>query len=320
MKIIKASAEILPENKNIIKQLGSRIRVCYQSSPVKNELKFVQGIIKASHASALEMADIHVQITLSIQNMASTLLNIESDPYMQVGYRNAGQAIISGSVRAWRELSLTVPDLCPMIKSGVMASYPDLFFDQIKNPENLKSALSYLEKSFNFVCGTSLNPENKGGYFQAQRIAVKFTVNRAVSHELVRHRGTTSILQESQRYCSYNKNKFGGEVTFIDPTTAFPKFKDDVNYKRWVDTCTLAEGSYLTLLDDGLTPQAARTVLPNSCKTSVILYSTLKQWSHIFFLRTSEAAEPSMREVMIPLHKKFQKKFPGLFEELHRME
>ena len=62
---------------------------------------------------------------------------------------------------------------------------------------------------------------------------------------------------------------------------------------------------YLKLLDRGCTPQAARTVLPNSCKTEIIVYATIEEWMHIFKMRCSEAAEPSMREVMIPLEKEF---------------
>ena len=60
------------------------------------------------------------------------------------------------------------------------------------------------------------------------------------------------------------------------------------------------------------TPQAARTVLPNSCKTELIVYANLQEWKHIFKLRTSKAAEPTMREVMIPLHSELRHRFPEL--------
>jgi thymidylate synthase (FAD) len=69
---------------------------------------------------------------------------------------------------------------------------------------------------------------------------------------------------------------------------------------------------YLQLLETS-TPQAARTVLPNSCKTEIIVYANLAEWLHIFRLRTTKAAEPSMREVMIPLQQDFRKRFPEIF-------
>ena len=74
------------------------------------------------------------------------------------------------------------------------------------------------------------------------------------------------------------------------------------------------EKIYLELLKTS-SPQAARTVLPNSCKTEIIVFANLLQWQHIFRLRTPPAAEPSMREIMIPLHAEFVKMFPAVFAE-----
>ncbi len=73
----------------------------------------------------------------------------------------------------------------------------------------------------------------------------------------------------------------------------------------------LTETLYLQLLETS-TPQAARTVLPNSCKTEIIVYCNLAEWRHIFRLRTTPAAEPSMREVMIPLAAEMEKRYPQI--------
>jgi len=132
-------------------------------------------------------------------------------------------------------------------------------------------------------------------------VAVKFICNRAVSHELVRHRPVT-IIQESQRYCRYSNDKFGNEVTFIRPDVFFGP---TVSYDIWEDSCERAEKDYLRLLGIGNSPQAARTVLPNSCKTEVIMFCTINEWCHIGRLRTSPEAEPSMRQLTIPLFEEF---------------
>ena len=127
-----------------------------------------------------------------------------------------------------------------------------------------------------------------------------------MSHELVRHR-PVSFLQESQRYCRYKD-----DVVFIDPT-AFDFNEDE--YNIWERACNWTEQEYLTLLKTK-SPQAARTVLPNSCKTEIIVYCNLREWEHIFNRRTSPAAEPSMHEIMNPLLTEFQLRFPGMFDDL----
>ncbi len=136
-------------------------------------------------------------------------------------------------------------------------------------------------------------------------VGVKFIVNRAVTHELVRHR-VCSFLQESQRYCNYNKEKFDGQVTFIKPLF----FEEDSEkYQLWKTAMEDAEKKYLKLLESA-SPQASRTVLPNSCKTEIIMYCNLQEWQHIISLRTSKGADPSMREIMIPFAEELKRRYP----------
>jgi thymidylate synthase (FAD) len=101
-------------------------------------------------------------------------------------------------------------------------------------------------------------------------------------------------------------------VSFIKPMF----FKEgSEEYKIWEQAMVETEKLYLKLLETS-SPQAARTVLPNSCKTELIAYTNLMEWLHIFKLRTAKAAEPSMREVMIPLLEEFKVRFPMVFESL----
>lgn len=46
-------------------------------------------------------------------------------------------------------------------------------------------------------------------------LTIKFITDRGVANEIVRHR-IGSYAQESTRYCNYNKDKFGNEITVID--------------------------------------------------------------------------------------------------------
>lgn len=143
-------------------------------------------------------------------------------------------------------------------------------------------------------------------------LSVKFTVDRGVSHELVRHR-IASFAQESTRYCNYSKDKFENGVTFIKP---FFFGEDTQNYKEWVYAMGIAEKSYLQMLKDGATPQEARSVLPNSTKTEITITANYREWRAFFKLRTAKVAHPSMREVTIPLLKELKKKMPIIFDDI----
>jgi len=140
-------------------------------------------------------------------------------------------------------------------------------------------------------------------------ISVLFVVDRGVSHELVRHR-LASFSQESTRYCNYSKGKFGGELTFILPCF-WEKGSDAL--ESWAMLCGDAETTYLKMVANGIPPQEARSVLPNSLKTEIVVTANLREWRHIFRLRCSSAAHPQMQQVMRPLLRKFQMALPEVF-------
>ena len=143
-------------------------------------------------------------------------------------------------------------------------------------------------------------------------LSVRFVVDRGVSHEIVRHR-LFSFAQESTRYCNYSKGKFGSELTFIEP--CFWDIKD-YNMITWLAVCSCVETAYFNLLKEGAAPQEARTVLPNSVKTEIVVTGNYREWRHFFKLRTDKAAHPQMREVTIPLLAELQKKIPIIFDDI----
>jgi thymidylate synthase (FAD) len=158
-----------------------------------------------------------------------------------------------------------------------------------------------------------------------ESVSVRIVCDRGVSHELVRHR-LASYSQESTRYCNYS-----GGVTFIKPPWCdFPVGKYDNNrvhnmyedlpdigpQDEWLCSMLQAEEYYLRLLKLGWTPQQARSVLPNSLKTEVVMTANLREWRHVFKLRTEKAAHPQMREVMIPMLAEFKEKIPVIFDDI----
>lgn len=142
--------------------------------------------------------------------------------------------------------------------------------------------------------------------------SVKFTVDRGVSHEIVRHR-LASFAQESTRYCNYGHD---GEITVIKPCFWD---EDSASYKKWYVGMESAEHYYMGLVGNGVTPQEARSVLPNSLKTEVVMTANLREWRHFLKLRavgTTGKPHPQMQEVAIPLLKELQETIHIVFDDL----
>jgi thymidylate synthase (FAD) len=146
-----------------------------------------------------------------------------------------------------------------------------------------------------------------------QSLGIKFICDRGVSHEFVRHR-LSSFSQESTRYCNYDKEKFGREINVIEIE---PHFKNPSQTTQiWESAMESAETSYRQMIDAGETPQIARSVLPNSLKTEIVISANLRQWREMFRQRCAKAAHPQMRELMVPLHKFLKSQIPVIFDDI----
>lgn len=159
--------------------------------------------------------------------------------------------------------------------------------------------------------------------------SVKFICDRGVSHEIVRHR-LCSFSQESTRYCNYSKSKFNGNVTFIIPEwlnikpgtwTAEKVGKTSkesmTGEESWLGAMLQSEAEYNCLIAKGWQAQQARSVLPNSLKTEIVVTANIREWREIFRQRTAITAHPQMRELMRPLLDKLKEKLPVLFNDIH---
>lgn len=145
-----------------------------------------------------------------------------------------------------------------------------------------------------------------------EKISVRIICDRGVTHEIVRHR-IASYSQESTRYCNYTKDKFGNELTFIKPCFWS---EDSEEYRLWIETMQIIENSYNKMIELCTKPQEARSILPNSLKTEIIVTMNLREWRHFFKLRTSNRAHPQMREIAMMLLEKFKKEIEILFDDI----
>lgn len=350
MKIINPSAHIIDTDSMdelIMMELAGR--KCYRSEDKitpESAPVFCKGVLTKKHWSVTEFAlfTIHIKLNpamiLAFQRLELKYLTIDMADDLHT-------LLVTGTARGFREAFMKnqTSTTLNIIIAFLQKQVPVLFDEFTTACDNLDFTQTPLKDTKIIL----LSPEQVDMLpdklkLRHRWVMVEYIVNRAVSHELVRHR-PVSWLQESQRYCRYSDDKFGSEVTFIDPRGAFPAFQhnDDphvldvqcgasfdeltpegsqnvinyFNYVNWRQSCEQAEQTYLVLLEpgQGISPQAARTVLPNSCKTELFQLCNLEEWVIFFGLRTTPAAEPSMREVTIPLYEEFRAKWPTIFNK-----
>ena len=311
MRIVEPSVEIMrtgmetefctPEQ--FIEKVG---RTCYKSEDKITDdsaAKFVGNLVKRGHEAMIEHwnlvfkveKDIYERIVNDWLALSSKCTN-DNRPTRQSRMRftqtNFGEGdvryVVSANMRAWRDL---VKDLVaeigfiPQYLHGVVRNY-SLFFPEFQDYvpaviQNDKLIPIYIWE---------LSPMERRTH---QNITVKIVCDRGVSHEIVRHRAA-SYAQESTRYCNYGLDKFGSEITVVRPSWC--SIGDDM-YKDWFVGCCDSESAYFKMLADGATPQMARSVLPNSLKTEIIVTASLDDWDHFFDLRCDPAAQPDMKEV-----------------------
>jgi thymidylate synthase (FAD) len=163
--------------------------------------------------------------------------------------------------------------------------------------------------------------------FDHVSISVRVICDRGVTHEIVRHR-IAAYAQESTRFCNYSKARFGNHLTFIKPCF-FPdipcgEFDGPKDFEErlspaevnWLAAISESEHRYINLLNLGCKPEEARSVLPNSLKTEIVMTLDLTAWHHFFELRTGKAAHPQMREIAIPMLEEFKANVPLVFDDI----
>lgn len=281
MKLIKPTVEIIKQDKydlnHIFKVIELAGRTCYKSEDKITEdsaKNFVDRMIKSGHGAMLEHGTVY--LTIPNKNISRSLFiyNCEINPYSKV----------------------------------------------FKTDDNIYITTNYrviIENDWN----ESLKYITAPSKFHERRTIAKFICDRGVSHEFVRHR-VFSFAQESTRYCNYTKDKFGNELTFIipcwikdleegnyrDPRQYFhTKHYNTSNYASglWFYNCLDIESLYTDLLEEGWKPQEARSILPNSLKTELIMTGFNSDWQNFFKLRCAPNAHPQAKELADMLKDKF---------------
>lgn len=288
MKLIKPSFEIWEQPsglEGVYKQIERVGRVCYKSEDKITEdsaKPFVDRMIKSGHGAMLEHGTVYLKVFNVIEN--SELID---------KYKSNKYSVVKEGTEAYNCHGDILYGSCKCITTNYRVLVENGWLDDLK-----------------YICKPTESHE--------KRITVHFVCDRGVSHEFVRHR-VMSFAQESTRYCNYSKDKFGNELTFIQPC-----WLDDERLKLYgpyhtvirdkslesifIASLNNAEKDYIDLIDLGWKPQEARAVLPNSLKTELVVTGFTSDWNHFFDLRargTTGAPHPQAKELAEPLMKEF---------------
>lgn len=198
---------------------------------------------------------------------------------------------------------------------------------EIEDEINGKHILSKLEKigrvcyksESNIYEGSSekflsnIIKRNHESVLEHANLSIRVVCDRGVSHEIVRHR-IASYSQESTRYCNYSNEKFNNELTFINP--CFWE-ENSTEFKLWEKTMLEIENNYMELINKGVKAQEARSILPNSIKTELVITMNIRSWRNFLNLRTSMSAHPQIREIAFMILKELKSQIPVLFDDIN---
>lgn len=284
MKLIKPKYEIL-QSQGLFKDIEIAARTCYKSEDKITDdsaEKMVKSLIDRKHTAMLE----HGTVYLTIEDKSYLVLHIQKK-YEDNKY------------------------------SKVIRSSMNEFYGKCYITTNYRVLIenNWLE---------DLKYQCKPTEFHEKRISVRFTCDRGVSHEFVRHR-VFSFAQESTRYCNYSKDKFGNELTYIIPCWSEDLKEGQYLYqgsngtyvcnnsatqifdnKLFLNILGFIEEQYFLLLKGYWNPQQARSILPNSLKTELVMTGFISDWKEFFTLRDATTAHPQAYELAQPLHEEFK--------------
>ena len=307
MKVVKQSVEIL-DHKNVDPQkyIEKIARVCYKSENLITEdsnKRMIKMLYDNAHLAMLEHFIFTYSIPVEYYKTLLDSIDMKDLKYIRLSMiekKSESLCIISFSARAIIELYRKTLFKCRDILMHIM--------EQVVFDHDCKELFGSFVLPISHYNIEELDVDHLmyDDYYEYNKlyshlwISAKFICDRGVSHELVRHRDA-SFAQESSRYCCYNKDKFGNEITVVSPIQFIAdKSKNDNSekYNIWKKSMEDSEQAYFDLLNSGVTAENARSVLPTSLKTEIVVTAFYDEWKHIIDLRCEKGAHPDMINIM----------------------
>lgn len=251
MKLIETTAELLPfisgEN-GIYKMIERAGRTCYKSTDKMTDdsaKPFVERMIKSGHTAMLEHGTVYLMVKLPDDEITPS----ESLYH----YKHNKHSVYN------------VANRTAYVTTNFRVLVENEWLDDLK-----------------YLCEPTI--------WHEKRYTFRMVTSIGVTRELNRHR-VNSIAEQSTRYCNYAKDKFGNEITvckpyWLDDNREFKNSEAYNNaYELFCSACEEAEGYYMTLIDEGFSPQQAREVLPLCTASEIIHTAFASDWRFFFDLR-----------------------------------
>ena len=326
MNIIKAKYEIIEQqyNDDLLKDMFKHIelcgRTCYKSEDKITDTsyeKFIKMLEDSEHGAMLEHGTVY--LTIPVESPLDDPQYIFKTDIVNFFKHNKYSEVNEESVKSYLSIYYITTNWRVIFEHKDELMCKNIF-------ENFHIEKESLEKSIlQFITKPTEHHE--------KRYTVKFTYHLAVARDINRHR-VQSIGEESTRYCNYSKEKFGGELNYIQPVFISDEEKQYLNNKNeqlsfqsmcnqigaginyssfaaidyFIFALEACEFSYMNLIRLGWKPQQASLVLPLDTKTESVHTAFASDWACFFNLRalgTTGAPRPSAKEVAWPLMKDF---------------
>lgn len=288
MKLINSSVEIIPQDiglEGIYKQCELAGRTAYKSTDKITEgsaKRFVDAMIKNNHGAVLEHGTIYLKVS-------------HTSPAADEWYMEKMRVVNFYAKNKYSKYKRVTEDhfhVDNYITTNLRVLFENDRMDDLQ-----------------YLCEPTELHE--------KRITARFVCSRSIAQEITRHR-VFSFLMESQRYVAYNKDKFGKEITYIIPEwvkNRVYEYADSIEpmtgYKRdylmdmslieaitkhmpaldracccWYEALEKCEEDYMYLITtEELKAEEARGILPNDCKTELIMTGFVSDYNHFFDLR-----------------------------------
>ena len=288
MRLIESSVTIIPQDdglEGIYKQCELAGRTAYKSEDritERSEKKFVEALMKLNHGAVLEHGTVYLKVS-------------HTSPVADEWYMEKMRVVTFYAKNKYSKYKRITEDhfhIDNYITTNLRVLLENNRLDDLQ-----------------YLCEPTEHHE--------KRITVKFICSRSIAQEITRHR-VFSFLMESQRYVAYNKDKFGGEITYIIPDWVKLRMNDlsQSDFDQCADDCVLtwleslrnSEADYMYLIEEGLKAEEARSVLPNDCKTELVMTGFISDWKHFFDLRALDKtgkAHPDVKALACPLLAEF---------------
>ena len=191
-------------------------------------------------------------------------------------------------------------------------------FDGVKIMKRIERACRTCYRSEDKISDESYknlltNCLNRGheSVLEHEKTTVRIYSDIGTYKDLTRHR-FASFSVESTRYCSYNKDKYGNEITVVNPVY----MEDKEVFETWKKAIEDMEKAYMKMKELGASTDMCREILPHSTAAEYTMTANIREWKHILELRTTNHVHPAIRQVLIPLLLLFKEQMPEIFGDI----